>query len=44
MPAVVTFIVAASGTTVAGVGSAFWALVVGILVYVILGVRRSLDA
>ena len=44
VPAAVTFIVAASGTTVAGVGSAFWALVVGILVYVILGVRRSLDA
>lgn len=44
VPAAVTFIVAASGTTVAGVGSAFWALVVGIVVYLILGVRRSSDA
>lgn len=44
VPAAVTFIVAASGTTVAGVGSAFWALVVGIVVYLMLGVRRSLDA
>ncbi len=44
VPAAVTFIVAASGTTVAGVGSAFWALLVGIVVYLVLGVRRSLDA
>ncbi|TWS25403.1 benzoate/H(+) symporter BenE family transporter [Tsukamurella sputi] len=44
VPAAVTFIVAASGTTVGGVGSAFWALVVGIAVYLILGVRRSSDA
>lgn len=44
VPAAVTFIVAASGTTVAGVGSAFWALVVGIVVYLVLGVRRSSDA
>lgn len=40
VPAAVTFIVAASGTTVAGIGSAFWALVVGIAVYWVLGVRR----
>lgn len=44
VPAAVTFIVAASGTTVAGVGSAFWALVVGIVVYVVLGAGRSSDA
>lgn len=44
VPAAVTFIVAASGTTVAGVGSAFWALVVGIVVYVMLGVRLPSDA
>ncbi len=44
VPAAVTFIVAASGTTVAGVGSAFWALVVGIVVYVVLGSGRSSDA
>ncbi len=31
LPAAVTLIVAASGTTVAGVGSAFWALVVGVI-------------
>ncbi|WP_139057863.1 benzoate/H(+) symporter BenE family transporter [Tsukamurella pseudospumae] len=43
VPAAVTFVVAASGTTVAGIGSAFWALVVGIVVYVLLGVRRSLE-
>lgn len=41
VPAAVTFIVAASGTTVAGVGSAFWALVVGIVVSVVLGARRT---
>ncbi len=41
VPAAVTFVVAASGATVAGVGSAFWALVVGIVVYLMLGVRRS---
>lgn len=40
VPAAVTFIVAASGTTVAGIGSAFWALVVGIAVYAVLGVKR----
>lgn len=43
VPAAVTFIVAASGTTVAGIGSAFWALVVGIVVYVVLGAGRSSD-
>ncbi|NMD55627.1 MULTISPECIES: benzoate/H(+) symporter BenE family transporter [Tsukamurella] len=44
VPAALTFIVAASGTTVAGVGSAFWALVVGIVVYVVLGAGRASDA
>lgn len=39
-PAAVTFVVAASGTTVVGIGSAFWALVVGLAVYLMLGVRR----
>ena len=33
LPAAVTLIVAASGTTVAGVGSAFWALVVGVIAH-----------
>lgn len=37
-PAVVTFVVAASGTTLAGVGAAFWSLVVGLLV---LGLTRT---
>ncbi len=41
IPAAVTFIVAASGTTVAGVGSAFWALVIGVLVHLALGAGRG---
>ena len=32
MPAVVTFLVAASGIAIAGVSAAFWALVAGLLV------------
>lgn len=35
--AVVTFVVAASGITVLGVGAAFWALVAGLVVRVVLG-------
>lgn len=41
VPAAVTFIVAASGTTVAGVGSAFWALVVGVVVHLVLRPGKS---
>ncbi|GAA1457941.1 benzoate/H(+) symporter BenE family transporter [Williamsia maris] len=37
--AVATFVVAASGTAFVGIGSAFWALVVGIVVYVVLRPR-----
>jgi benzoate membrane transport protein len=33
VPAAVTLVVAASGTTVAGVGSAFWALLVGVIAH-----------
>ncbi|MDR2281308.1 MAG: benzoate/H(+) symporter BenE family transporter [Gordonia sp. (in: high G+C Gram-positive bacteria)] len=33
-PAALTFVIAASGISIAGVGSAFWALVVGVLVWV----------
>ncbi|MEH3139841.1 MAG: benzoate/H(+) symporter BenE family transporter [Mycobacterium kyogaense] len=33
LPAAVTLVVAASGTTVAGVGAAFWALLIGVVVY-----------
>ncbi|WP_231703085.1 benzoate/H(+) symporter BenE family transporter [Tsukamurella asaccharolytica] len=43
VPAAVTFIVAASGTTVAGVGAAFWALVAGIAVRGLLQPRRPRD-
>ena len=41
IPAVVTVVVATSGLTVAGVGSAFWALVAGCLLAVLLQWRRS---
>ena len=43
MPAVVTFLVAASGIAVLGVGAAFWALVAGLVVRAVLhaGRRRT---
>lgn len=34
--AVVTFLVAASGTSIAGIGAAFWAVVAGLVVHVVL--------
>jgi benzoate membrane transport protein len=34
--AVVTFVVAASGFTLAGIGPAFWALVAGLIVHAVL--------
>jgi benzoate membrane transport protein len=34
--AVVTFLVAASGVTVLGIGSAFWALIAGLVVHLVL--------
>lgn len=37
--AIVTFLVAASGITVAGVGSAFWAIVAGLLIHLVLSRR-----
>ncbi|MET0992156.1 MAG: benzoate/H(+) symporter BenE family transporter [Lacisediminihabitans sp.] len=37
---IVTFLVVASGVVLLGVGSAFWGLVVGALVYAWLGWRR----
>ena len=40
LPAAVTFLVAASGITVLGIGGAFWALVVGVLLRLVL-VRRT---
>ncbi|WP_370618833.1 benzoate/H(+) symporter BenE family transporter [Mumia sp. Pv 4-285] len=39
-PAVVTFVVAASGVAVAGIGAAFWALVAGVAVHLVV-VRRT---
>ncbi len=41
LPAVVTFLVAASGTTFFGVGAAFWALVAGIVTMVLLRVTEG---
>ncbi len=41
LPAIATFLITASGITVVGVGSAFWGLVVGGLVMVLLGARRG---
>ncbi len=40
MPAVVTFLVAASGVAILGVSAAFWALVAGLLVRAVLHLRR----
>ncbi|NLH80622.1 MAG: benzoate/H(+) symporter BenE family transporter [Phyllobacteriaceae bacterium] len=40
IPALVTFLVAASGLSFVGIGSAFWALVVGIAVHVLARVGR----
>ncbi len=39
--AIVTFLVAASGITVAGVGSAFWAILAGLAIHVVLRRRTS---
>ncbi|OUZ12536.1 benzoate transporter [Aeromicrobium sp. PE09-221] len=39
-PAIITFLVAASGVSVAGIGAAFWALVAGITVHLALRLRR----
>ncbi|MBM3717122.1 MAG: benzoate transporter, partial [Actinobacteria bacterium] len=40
VPAVVTFLVAASGIAIAGVSAAFWALAAGLLVRTVLHVGR----
>jgi benzoate membrane transport protein len=37
LPAIVTFVTAASGITIAGIGGAFWGLVAGIVLTVLLG-------
>jgi benzoate membrane transport protein len=40
----VTFLVAASGFAVFGIGAAFWALVAGLLVRGVLAARRAGDS
>lgn len=42
--AVITFLVAASGITVRGIGSAFWALVAGLVVHAVLSWRPRTEA
>jgi benzoate membrane transport protein len=41
VPAVVTFLVGASGIVVAGIGSAFWALLAGLVVWLWLGWKKK---
>jgi benzoate membrane transport protein len=41
LPAVVTFVVTASGVAVLGIGAAFWALLAGLATLLVLGRRRS---
>jgi benzoate membrane transport protein len=41
VPAVVTFLVGASGIVVAGIGSAFWALLAGLVVWLWLGWNKK---
>jgi benzoate membrane transport protein len=43
-PAVVAFVVAASGVAVAGVGAAFWSLVAGVAVHLLVRARRLREA
>ncbi|WP_460796103.1 benzoate/H(+) symporter BenE family transporter [Microbacterium sp. GXF0217] len=40
MPAVVTFLIAASGLSLGGISAAFWALIAGLIVRAVLTVRR----
>lgn len=39
--AIVTFVVAASGVAFAGIGAAFWALIIGLVLYWVIGLRRA---
>jgi benzoate membrane transport protein len=41
LPAVITFLVGASGMAVAGVGAAFWALLAGVLVWLVTTTRDA---
>ena len=40
-PALITFLVTASGITILGIGSAFWGLVIGVLALVVLRINQS---
>ena len=40
-PALITFLVTASGITILGVGSAFWGLVIGVLALVLLRANQG---
>ena len=40
-PALITFLVTASGITILGIGSAFWGLVIGVLALVVLRMNPS---
>lgn len=42
-PAVITFLITASNMTIAGMGSAFWGIVLGMGAYWVLGYKRSLS-
>lgn len=44
LPAVITFLVGASGMAIAGVGAAFWALLAGLLVWFVTGFRANRGA
>lgn len=44
VPAVLTFLVGASGIAILGVGSAFWALTAGLLAWLVLGLRTETKA
>lgn len=44
LPAMVTFLVGASGIVVAGIGAAFWALLAGLVVWLWLGFRRKVSS
>jgi benzoate membrane transport protein len=41
LPAILAFVTAASGITVAGIGGAFWGLIAGIVLMLVLHVRRA---
>ena len=40
-PALVTFMVTASGLTLLSIGSAFWGLIAGVATHIVLNARRS---